>query len=104
MLTARSECLDWVLVRSEGHAKRLLREFVANYNQERSHPGITLEQPVPKVALHQFGSREVVERGDRLGGLLHEYRVAAWLWTGYNCRLHVILMLPLCPRSRVCDL
>jgi putative transposase len=34
--TARAECLDWVLVRSERHADRVLREFVQHYNRERT--------------------------------------------------------------------
>jgi transposase InsO family protein len=77
VLTARSECLDWVLIRNERHAEHVLREFVAHYNQERPHRSINLEAPVLKVAPHQFGSGDVVERFDRLGGLLHEYRLAA---------------------------
>jgi transposase InsO family protein len=77
VLTTRSECLDWVLIRSERHAERVLQEFVTHYNQERPHRGINLEQPVPKLALHQFDSGDIVERVDHLGGLLHEYRLAA---------------------------
>jgi len=77
VLTARAECLDWVLIRSERHAQRVLREFVTHYNKERPHRGINLEPPVPDLAPHQFASGDVVERVDRLGGLLHEYRLAA---------------------------
>jgi transposase InsO family protein len=77
VLTARAECLDWVLVRSERHAERVLREFVDHYKQERPHRGINLEPPVPYLARHQFDSGDVVERVDRLGGLLHQYRLAA---------------------------
>jgi transposase InsO family protein len=77
VLTARSECLDWVLIRSERHAERVLREFVAHYNQERPHSGIDLDQPVPKPAIPQFETGEGIERIDRLGGLLHEYCLAA---------------------------
>jgi hypothetical protein len=66
-----------VLIRSERHAERVLREFVTHYNRERPHRGIDLELPVPKLALPQFESGDTVERVDRLGGLLHEYRLAA---------------------------
>ena len=38
--TARAECLDWVLVRSERHTERVLREFVAHNNRERPYRGI----------------------------------------------------------------
>ena len=77
VLTARSECLDWVLIRSEHHAERVLREFVVHYNQERPHRAVNLEQPVPKLETQQFETGMGVERTDRLGGLLHEYRLAA---------------------------
>ena len=77
VLTARSECLDWVLVRSERHAERVVREFAAHYNQERPHRSINLEAPVPNLARRRFEGGDAVERLDRLGGLLHEYRLAA---------------------------
>jgi len=75
--TARAECLDWMLIRSERHAERVLRDFVTHYNHERPHRGIDLESPVHNVALRRFEGGDVVERIDRLGGLLHEYRLAA---------------------------
>jgi transposase InsO family protein len=75
--TARTECLDWLLIRSERHLDRVLREFVTHYNHERPHRGIDLGPPVPYLVVHQFESGDGVERADRLGGLLHEYRLAA---------------------------
>jgi len=77
VLTARSECLDWVLIRNERHAERVLREFVTYYNRERPHRGTDLEPPAPNLVLPRFEGGDVVERVDRLGGLLHEYRLAA---------------------------
>jgi putative transposase len=74
--TARAECLDWVLVRSERHADSVLREFVQHYNRERPHRGIDLEVPVPHLT-DQFKGVGGIKRADRLGGLIHEYRVAA---------------------------
>jgi transposase InsO family protein len=75
--TARAECLDWVLIRSESHAERVLREFVQHYNYERPHRGIDLEVPVPHLTEHRFKGVRGIKRVDRLGGLVHEYRVAA---------------------------
>jgi transposase InsO family protein len=75
--TARAECLDWLLVRNERHLARVLREFVTYYNYERPHRGIDLQPPVPTLPLQNFESGNAVERVDRLGGLLHEYRLAA---------------------------
>jgi transposase InsO family protein len=75
--TARTECLDWVLVRGERHLDRVLRELVRHYNNERPHRGINLEVPVPYLTEHRFKGAARIRRADRLGGLIHEYRVAA---------------------------
>jgi transposase InsO family protein len=75
--TARAECLDWLLIRGERHLDRLVREFVEHYNNERPHRGIDLEVPVAYSTLGEFTSADRVQRADRLGGLVHEYRVAA---------------------------
>jgi transposase InsO family protein len=75
--TTRAECLDWVLIRGERHLERTLRTFVKHYNHERPHRGIDLEVPVPYLTLQRFSDCAAVHRTDRLGGLLHEYRVAA---------------------------
>jgi hypothetical protein len=67
-----------VLIRSERHLDQVLREFVLHYNHEkRPHRGIVLEAPVPYSTRHRFTSGAGVQRTDRLGRLLHEYRVAA---------------------------
>ena len=75
--TARAECLDWVLIRDERHLDRVLRECVQHYNCERPHRGVDLEVPVPHLTEHRFKSVGDIKRADRLGGLVHEYRVAA---------------------------
>jgi transposase InsO family protein len=75
--TARAECLDWLLIRSERHLDRVLREFVQHYNYERPHRGINLEVPVPYLTDHRFKGVGSVKRTDRFGGLIHEYHVAA---------------------------
>ena len=50
--TIRRECLDFLIPITEGHLKRLLREFVRHYNRGRPHsslgPGIP-EPPQTKV-------------------------------------------------------
>jgi hypothetical protein len=54
-----------------------LEEFVEHYNNERPHRGIDLEVPVAYSTFGKFTSVVGVQRADRLGGLVHEYRVAA---------------------------
>ena len=75
--TARTECLDWLLIRGERHLDRVLREFVEHYNNERPHRGTDLEVPVAYSTLPTFTSVDGAQRADRLGGLVHEYRIAA---------------------------
>jgi hypothetical protein len=57
--------------------ERVLREFVEHFNNERPHRGIDLGTPVAYTALQRFTVLGRVERTDRLGWQLHEYRVAA---------------------------
>ena len=68
--SARAECLDHLLIASEGHLRRVLTEYVACYNHARPHQG--LEQRCP-VALHAPARDGPVRRHDTLGGLLHDY-------------------------------
>ena len=75
--TARTECLDWLLIRSERHLERVLAEFVQHYNAARPHRGINLEVPIPYHSEKQFDGSARVLRVDQLGGLLHEYCIAA---------------------------
>src|SRR5665213_1248029 len=59
--SARTECLDWLLIRSERHLERVLAEFVQHYNAARPHRGIDLEVPIPYLSRKQFdGSAQVL--------------------------------------------
>ena len=69
--TVRHECLDHVLVFSERHLERILREYFRHYNRERPHRGLSLQTPEPQLASNHAGG-EIV-RVQRLGGLIHEY-------------------------------
>ncbi len=74
--TARTECLDWLLILGRRHLDLVMRVFTEHYNRERPHRALGLVPPVPA----QSGlppPAGPVGRRDRLGGLLHEYRRAA---------------------------
>jgi len=77
--TARAERLDWVLVRSERHLRRVPTAYVAHYNTARPHRGNHLDVPAPPAQPEpaRHGPLGRVERVDVLGGLVHEYRHAA---------------------------
>jgi putative transposase len=77
--TVRSECLDWLLVVDRRHLERVLRTFVDHYNSHRPHRSLNLKPPNPAArklrALRPTSGG--IERRDRLGGLIHEYSLAA---------------------------
>jgi transposase InsO family protein len=81
--TVRCECLDHLLVVSAGHLARILRSYSHHYNGHRPHQGLAQEIPAtqsPRLAstspLVDAHARRI-RRRDRLGGLIHEYEIAA---------------------------
>jgi transposase InsO family protein len=88
--TVRSECLDHLLVVNEVHLERVLRSYARHYNRHRQHQGIAQEIPAPEETAplavvptidsrhrHHRHRPPRIRRGDRLGGLIHEYELAA---------------------------
>ena len=82
--TARRECLDWTLVLGRHHLERVMAEFVAHYNRARPHRGIDLGTPIPLDPVSD--TSRPLERVDRLGGLIHEYRRAVSGPQNRRCR------------------
>ena len=77
--TVRRECLDWVLIFGRRQLERTLRIHVEHYNGHRPHRGLWLVPPQPAPLLRLAAPEQPgrVRRRDRLGGLIHEYDVAA---------------------------
>jgi putative transposase len=77
--TIRSECLDWLLIANTGHLERVLSVFIDHYNRHRAHRSLNLTPPGgrPATTAHTNSQQLSVIRRDRLGGLLHEYELAA---------------------------
>jgi putative transposase len=78
--TARSECLDWLLIVNPKHLERVLRVFIDHYNTHRPHRALNLSPPDPTRASLRLATASrsgCIRRCDRLGGLLHEYSFAA---------------------------
>jgi putative transposase len=76
--TVRTECLDWMLVLGRRHLERVLRIYTAHYNEARPHRGLDMNTPEPQpdsLPRPALGGR--VRRHDLLGGLIHEYELAA---------------------------
>jgi putative transposase len=75
--TVRSECLDWLLILNQEHLARVLAVFADHYNIHRPHRALDLTPPRPMRPPAPEWSRASVQRRDRLGGVIHEYAVAA---------------------------
>jgi putative transposase len=76
--TVRTECLDWMLIFGRGHLSRVLRAYVVHYNRARPHRGLELKTPEPWPGSAQRPVDGVrIKRRDVLGGLIHEYDLAA---------------------------
>jgi putative transposase len=76
--TVRAECLDWVVVLGRRHLERVLRIDVAHYNAQRPHRSLDLQTPDRRS--YPAGKpldRLRVQGRDVLGGLIHEYELAA---------------------------
>jgi transposase InsO family protein len=76
--TARRECLDRVLTLSRRHLQATLRSYVEHYNGHRPHRALDMQPPMPRRHLRAVGKDPPsVTRRDVLGGLIHEYQIAA---------------------------
>jgi putative transposase len=79
--SVRRECLDRLLILGRRQLEHLLRVYVQHYNQQRPHRALNLSSP---EASNQSALRAEstplslhVNRRDILGGLIHEYDIAA---------------------------
>jgi transposase InsO family protein len=79
--TLRREALDFVIPLTENHLRRILRDWVAHYNQGRPHMSLGPGIPQPPVSLpvplhgprHRLPAHLRVVIRPILGGLHHEY-------------------------------
>ncbi len=76
--TVRRDCLDLILIVSRRQLGHVLRVY-DDYNNQRPHRTLGLTPPAPERRLRLVSAHppDHVHRRDRLGGLIHEYAVAA---------------------------
>ena len=78
--TMRRECLDRMVVFNRRQLEAVLSEFVDHYNGHRPHrsleQALPLSKPWPPAPILSPGPT-LLRRSDRLGGLIHEYELAA---------------------------
>jgi putative transposase len=80
--SVRRECLDRLLILGRRHLKHVLAAYVAHYNEHRPHRSLEQRPPLNQPPLGQHPVGEVIDLErvrcrDLLGGLIHEYRLAA---------------------------
>jgi putative transposase len=79
----RRECLDRLLIVGRRHLESVVRVYAQHYNEHRPHRSLAQQPPLakPPPIREPRASEQVrldrVRRRDRLGGLLHEYELAA---------------------------
>ena len=73
--TLRRELLDYLIVLGERHLLRLLRPYVAYYNEDRPHMSLGRDAPVARAVQPPSGGKVVAL--PRVGGLHHRYSRAA---------------------------
>jgi hypothetical protein len=68
--SAKSECLERIVLLGEGHLRAAVRAFVQHYHEERPHQGLGNELIAPKTT--SIGTGPVTCHA-RLGGVLKFY-------------------------------
>jgi transposase InsO family protein len=81
--TVRREFLDRLLILRRRHLQHVMKTYVLHYNEHRPHrvlgqrPPLTERPPSNDQAMAAVIDLDRVRRRDLLGGLIHEYRLAA---------------------------
>jgi putative transposase len=80
--SVRRECLDRLLILGRRQLEHVLRIYVQHYNGRRPHRALGLEPPDPTPAVAAArgdppAPLTTLRRRDLLGGLIHEYQLAA---------------------------
>ena len=73
--SVRRDLLDHVIVLNQRHMRRLLRDYVRYYHEDRTHLGLGKDTPGGRVTVSPGGNNIISL--PRLGGLHHRYIVAA---------------------------
>jgi transposase InsO family protein len=71
--SCRREILDHIIALNEGHLRRVLRDYVNYYEQDRLHDSLQKDAPNRRAVEQRPGTDATVISLPRLGGLQHRY-------------------------------
>ena len=71
----RRECLDHLIVLSEAHLRRVLKEYFRYYNHTRPHQSLEKNSPIPRAV--ESRRQGPIISIPAVGGLHHCYQRAA---------------------------
>jgi transposase InsO family protein len=72
--SCRRELLDHVIVLSESHLRRLVRDYLEYYHDDRIHDALKKETPTLRVVERRPNGTAKVVGAPRVGGLHHRYQ------------------------------
>ncbi len=65
--------LDHIIALNEQHLRRLIRDYVSYYHQDRIHDSLEKDTPNRRPVEHKPSPNAVVISNARVGGLHHRY-------------------------------
>ena len=71
--SARRELLDHVIPLNEYHLRRLGRDYLAYYHQDRSHLGLNKATPASRGIEQRSTAKSQIASAPRIGGIHHRY-------------------------------
>ena len=71
--SCRRELLDHVIVLSEAHLRRLVRDYLQYYHEDRIHDALKKDTPTGRVIEYRPSESAKVSGAPRVGGLHHRY-------------------------------
>ncbi len=76
--SVRRECLNRLLILGRRHLHHVLAAYVRHFNEHRPHRALGQQPPLSdRQPLADVIDLDRLRRRDRLGGLIHEYQLAA---------------------------
>ena len=75
--SVRRDLLDHVIVLNQRHLRRLMKNYIRYYHEDRTHLGLGKDTPSGRAVAFASPSSRAIISWPRLGGLHHRYTLAA---------------------------